>query len=178
MLIGLCGAAGSGKDSVASFLTEYRKVAFADPLYECVSAITGIPVEQLKDRVVKESVIPWIGKSPRQLMQSLGGDWGRDTIHREMWVRRAFQRVDATLTSFGDDIVLPDVRHINEASEVLCRSGLIWKIVRPGHVCLASEAAKHPSEAGIPDRMVSRVILNDGTLDDLKRKVQEAIIRR
>ena len=39
MLIGLCGAAGSGKNTVAEFLTEFAQIAFADPLYECVSTI-------------------------------------------------------------------------------------------------------------------------------------------
>jgi hypothetical protein len=176
MLIGLCGAAGSGKDSVASFLTGYRKVAFADPLYECVSAITSIPVEQLKDRVVKEAVIPWIGKSPRQMLQTLGTEWGRDTIHSEIWVRATHNRISGDLGG-GANIAITDVRFTNEAGLVLECGGEVWRVVRPGLVCLAGETATHSSEAGIPDSMVSRVILNDGTLDDLKRKVEEAIIR-
>jgi len=176
MLIGLCGAAGSGKDSVASFLTGYRKVAFADPLYECVSAITSISVERLKDRVVKEAVIPWIGKSPRQMLQTLGTEWGRDIVHDELWVRALFKRIAGDLGRHAN-VVITDVRFRNEAAPVLGHGGEVWRVIRPGLACLAGETATHSSEAGIPDRMVSGVILNDGTLDDLKRKVQEAIIR-
>ena len=77
MLVGLCGAAGAGKNTVADFLTDsdgctFMQLAFADPLYECVSTITGLPVARLKDRDVKEAVLPWLGKSPRQLLQTLG----------------------------------------------------------------------------------------------------------
>ena len=43
-LIGLCGFAGAGKDTVAKYLYErrgYIKIAFADPLKDVVSAIFG-----------------------------------------------------------------------------------------------------------------------------------------
>ena len=175
MLIGLCGAAGSGKDSVARFLAGYRQVAFADPLYECVSTITGIPVEKLKDRAVKEAVIPWTGKSPRQMLQTLGTEWGRGTVHDELWVRALFNRIAGDLAC-GLDTAITDVRFANEAVAIRERGGEVWRVVRPGVSCLSGEAASHASEAGIPDEMVSRVILNDGSLDDLKRAVQRGII--
>jgi hypothetical protein len=162
---------------VASFLTEYRKVAFADPLYECVSAITSIPVEQLKDRAVKEQTIRWLGRSPRQMLQTLGTEWGRDVVHDELWVRALFNRIASDLGRRAN-VVITDVRFENEAAPILEYGGEVWRVIRPGASCLSGETSSHPSEAGIPDSMVSRVILNDGTLDDLKRKVQEAIIRR
>lgn len=175
MLIGLCGPAGAGKNTVATFLAGFRQVAFADPLYECVSAVTGIPVEKLRDRVIKETVIPWIGKSPRQMLQTLGTEWGRGTVHDELWVRATMRRIAGEILS-RRDVVITDVRFPNEATAILQRGGEVWKVVRPGFSCLSSDAASHSSEAGIPDEMVTRVLVNEGTIDDLKEAVQSGII--
>ena len=70
MIFGLTGRAGAGKDSVADVLEGFGivRVKLATPLYEMVSAMTGLPVEYMMDRCMKEQPIPGIGKSPRQLL--------------------------------------------------------------------------------------------------------------
>lgn len=58
MIIGLAGAAGSGKDSVADVLVAecgFRRMAFADALYAEVSTAFNVPVEFLKNRETKEA---------------------------------------------------------------------------------------------------------------------------
>ena len=74
------------------------QMAFADPLYQCISTITGLPVARLKARDVKEAVIPHLGKSPRQMLQSLGTEWGRGMVHDEIWIRIAMERAGQQLT--------------------------------------------------------------------------------
>lgn len=57
MIIGLTGAAGSGKDTVAGVLVlehGFQQIAFADTLYEEVSTAFNVPVEFLKNREAKE----------------------------------------------------------------------------------------------------------------------------
>ena len=179
MLIGLCGAAGSGKNTVADFLTDsnggpFVQIAFADPLYECVSTITGLPVDRLKDRDVKEAVIPWLGKSPRQLLQTLGTEWGRGTVHPEIWIRIAMERAGQHQTFSG--VVVTDVRFDNEAQAIVDAGGEVWRVARPGWRCLADDAATHPSEAGVSDHLIARIIDNSGSLDDLRAQLAAATI--
>ncbi len=175
MLIGLCGPAGAGKNTVAEFLTDCRQIAFADPLYECVSTITGIPVSRLQDREVKEAVLPWLGKSPRQMLQSLGTEWGRDTIHSEIWIRIAMERAKAELAA-GRGVVITDVRFDNEAQAIVAAGGEVWRVVRLGWRCLSGDTAAHQSEAGVSDHLTARTIDNSGSLDDLRTQLPAATI--
>lgn len=174
MIIGVCGAAGAGKGEIARILEErgYATLSFADPLYDAVSAITGLSVEELKDRSRKENTLGWISYSPRRLLQSLGTEWGREMIHPEIWVMAAFQRMLP-----GGDYCIPDVRFANEAEAVHARGGVVWRVVRPGHMVLDATAARHASEAGIPGRYVDDEIVNSGGLADLATAVDTALSR-
>ena len=179
MLIGLCGAAGAGKNTVAELLTDsdggpFVQLAFADTLYECVSTITGLPVARLRDRDVKEAVIPWLGKSPRQMLQSMGTEWGRGMIHDQIWVRIAMERAGQHLAF--SSVVITDVRFDNEAQAIIDAGGEVWRVTRPGWRCLAEEAAAHQSEAGVSDHLVARNIANTGSLDDLRAELSAATI--
>ena len=75
MIIGLTGAAGSGKDSVADILVAERgfhRIAFADALYDEVSTAFNVSVEFLKNRETKEK------RSPRlSLGHCMDGDFAR-----------------------------------------------------------------------------------------------------
>jgi hypothetical protein len=151
------------------------QMAFADPLYECVSAITGLPVSRLKDRDVKEAVVPWLGKSPRQMLQTLGTEWGRGTVHPEIWIRIAMEHAGQHL-AVGRCVVITDVRFDNEAQAIIDAGGEVWSVTRPGWRCLADEAAAHQSEAGVSDRLITRTIDNSGPLDDLRDELAAATI--
>jgi len=57
-IIGICGHAGSGKDTIALKLAEFGvvRVAFADKLKAVVSAIYGVPLEAFHDRELKNKL--------------------------------------------------------------------------------------------------------------------------
>ena len=176
MIIGICGAAGAGKNTVAERLCVQHKfvpLAFADPLYDAVSAITGLSVEQLQDRSRKENALGWISCSPRRLLQTLGTDWGRNMIHPEIWVMATMQRADAA----GGDICITDVRFVNEAAAVKARGGVVWRVVRPGSATLAGETASHESERGIPQEYIDDEVVNCGSILDLHAAVDAAMAR-
>lgn len=102
-LIGLVGAAGSGKDTVADWLVDqgpYTKIAFADPL-----------------RSVVQSWFPGAARR-RVLLQSLG-DWGRqqDAAVFVDWVGRRVRR--------GGPWVVTDIRYLNELHAVQQWGGLV-----------------------------------------------------
>jgi hypothetical protein len=180
MLIGLCGPAGAGKNTVAELLIDsdrcsFQQLAFADPLYECVAVITGISVAGLQNRETKEAVIPWLGKSPRQMLQSMGTEWGREMIHPKIWIRITMERAIPHL-AVGRGVVITDVRFDNEAQAVIDAGGEVWKVVRPGWQCLDAGAAGHQSEAGVSDHLIARTIDNSGSLDDLRSQLHAATI--
>jgi predicted kinase len=176
MLIGLCGAAGSGKDTVAAILREkaaFYRVAFAEPLYQMVAVVTGLMPEDLQDREVKEAVIPWLGKSPRQMLQSLGTEWGRSMVKDSVWIDLATRRIEQ-LQASGRSVVVTDVRFENEAEAIRSLGGELWRVVRPAG-CVASEAMRHSSEAGLSAGLIDREIANTGSLGDLANAVDLAL---
>lgn len=155
MLIGLCGAAGSGKDTVAEILRDigqFYRVAFADPIYEMVSTITGLLPEDLHDREIKELPIDWIGRSPRQLLQTLGTEWGRHCVSETLWVDIAMRRVEQQIAA-GRSVVITDVRFDNEAAAVKAAGGQVWQVVRSDG-CVRGAAMLHASEAGVSPLLV------------------------
>lgn len=176
MIIGLTGAAGSGKNTVADMLCEmafFTQMGFADPLYSMVSAMTGLPETILRDRAVKEATIEWLGKSPRELLQSLGTEWGRGMLGDHVWVtagmRRAMDFVHA-----GRGVAITDCRFDNEAEAVREAGGVVWQVLRPdGGV--RGPAMAHESERGLSYHLVSRTIVNDGDLAVLRGRVEGAL---
>lgn len=175
MLIGLCGAAGAGKNTVADILG-WRQTSFAAPLYRMLAAMTGMTVRQLQDRDAKERTIAWLGKSPRELLQSLGTEWGRQTVADDVWIRATLREVRGWLQA-DEHVVITDVRFTNEAEAIRAAGGRVFRVVRPGVACLAPEAAAHASERGIPDHLVDAEIVNQGGLDELRHQVMVAILR-
>lgn len=173
MLIGLCGAAGSGKDTVASMLTGFYRVAFADPLYEMVSIVTGLLPEDLQDREVKEQEIDWIGKSPRQMLQTLGTEWGRDTISQSLWIDIGMRRIERLLAD-GRNVVVTDVRFDNEAAAIKAAGGEVWKVLR-GEGCVKGVSMRHASEGGIGEVLIDKIIGNWGSLARLRQTVDAAV---
>jgi hypothetical protein len=179
MIIGLCGLAGSGKDEVAAILSRchhFAAISFAGPIYKAVSEITGLSPLQLKHREAKEQPIAWLGKSPRELLQTLGTEWGRQMVRDDIWIRIAMRRA-AECTQEGWNVAVTDVRFANEAEAIEAVGGQVWRVERPG-AGLGGAAGEHASEAGIPDHLVHQVIRNVGTLDDLGDAVDAAFHSR
>lgn len=184
MIIGLAGAAGAGKDTVADHLFKAHgclKLALADPLYAMISAMTGLPVEKMAERSVKEQDIGWIGTSPRRLLQTLGTEWGRGTLGDDIWIKNLFRRIDSYSAAMGRwsngaNFVITDVRFANEAQAIRARGGHIVEIVRPMPLAGVPEDARlHSSEAGIPDELVDVQIVNDTDVAGLLARVDKAI---
>ncbi|MDR5812005.1 hypothetical protein QCE62_00185 [Caballeronia sp. LZ033] len=169
-IIGIAGPARSGKDTIGKYLKDeygYAHLSFAEPLRQFVCQITGIPRERLDD--LKENVIDWIGKSPRQMLQTLGTEWGRGMVNENLWVLSAMYQALALAENDGQWSMFTDVRFENEADAIRQRGGIIIHVSRPD----ALQVAAHVSEAGVPFERNDWRIVNDGTLDDLYTRVNE-----
>lgn len=167
LLIGLHGLARTGKDTAATYLAAHYALlsyAFAEPLKLAIAQMFNLTAEHIEG-ALKEQPLPGIGKSPRQLMQLLGTDWGRDLVHRELWLLLAEQNLQhmAELHQDMQGAVLRDVRFENEAAWVRSKGGVIVHIQRPG----AATVAAHTSEAGIAVHDNDFVVHNDEDLPHL-----------
>ena len=167
-LIGLYShAPGSGKSTVANMTWDFKKISFASPMREfCANLLSALGhdgVVLLRDRDRKEEKIAEIGVSPRQMMQTLGTEWGRSCIHPELWVMVAAGAVEQQ-QKLGRNVVIDDVRFPNEAEMIRKLGGELWLVDRPG----TAYEGGHASEGALVDLMPDAVINNSGSLEDLQ----------
>lgn len=183
MIIGLTGRAGSGKNTVAARLAAvhgFMELALADPLYDMASAMLDVHRDRLMDRAVKEEPIDWLGRSPRELLQLLGTEFGRTILGQNVWIDHLFRRMDRIENAMRSyhrssgtvDFVVTDVRFENEAAAIRARGGVVWRVVRQE---ADAQAVRHSSEAGVPGSLVTATIQNAGEIADLHAAVDAAI---
>jgi hypothetical protein len=169
-LIGITGRAGSGKNTVAGLVPGAEVIGLADPIYQGLATMLGLDELELRDRGRKEAPIEWLGRSPRTLLQTLGTEWGRDTVRSDIWLLMAERRIRELDRAGAAAVVVADVRFANEAEMIRRMGGQIWEVRRPGQ---AIGEAGHSSERGIGAELVDVVIDNDGSLEELEARVAE-----
>jgi len=165
LLIGICGKARVGKDTAANYLAmKYclDKYSFATPIRDMLLAINVDYTDE-----TKELPHPVFGKSPREMMQTLGTEWMRDQVDKNGWLNLAKER----FLCGPKGLVIPDVRFNNEA-EWIRENGLLIYM----HSKKVEEVATHSSENGV--QLVSNkdgVLVNDGSIQDLYDQIDETI---
>jgi hypothetical protein len=149
-LIALCGPAGVGKSTHAEKLSadcDGVIYSFASVLKEMLSILVGRkPIYDDKDAPI--SWLPeWNG---RRLMQRLGGDWGRELIDNDLWVKSMEHRLACSYAPFK---IIDDLRYPNEAEMVKRLGGEVWLCKREG----VEYSLEHSSETPLPDELISGV---------------------
>lgn len=152
-VIGLYSPAmGAGKTTLAAALAGhgYRRVRFAGPLKAMLTALAleagAAPAwaERMVDGDLKEAPSTYFaGRSPRQAMQWLGTEWGRQLMHPDFWVAAWRSRVEAEMAA-GFHVVTDDMRFPNEFDAVRSLGGMAVHVSRPDcgvTVAHASEGA-------------------------------------
>ena len=173
-LIGICGKARSGKDTIAKHLFEahaFTRIAFADPIKQAARHIFALTHEQTWDDALKEVVIPYWDMSPRQMFQKLGTDATHPVFGQNIWMKRWYVTYDVLKDT--DHIVVPDVRRDYELAGIRELGGVIIRIDRD-EAGLTGAEAQHISETGLsmaPDY----IIKNDGTIAGLKAAVDHLL---
>lgn len=170
---------GCGKSTVADYLNArygYDIVPFAKPMKlmvaELLREVYGMPpreVDWLLTEGKDKMQIHQIPGSPttRHLLQTLGTEWGRACIHPDFWVR-SWQEMTIPIKR----VVADDCRFPNEYEAAKERANSqIWRITRPS----ATITAAHASEGQLDNVPVDAEIVNDGTLQDLFRKVDDIL---
>lgn len=167
-VIGFAGHAGSGKNAAAEALGGVV-IGFADPLYAAISAMLGVPESQLRARSTKELPMA-CGRSPRDLLRTLGTEWGREYVREDIWVWRARQRIAEAAKAGASSVAVCDVRFKNELEFIRGElGGQVWWIERPG-----TAAGEHVSDVSLTAQDCDRIVQNAGSLDHLRWAIKLA----
>lgn len=172
-LIGITGKARSGKDTIAKHLfTQYgfTRIAFADPLKLAAQQMFGLTREQTWNDDLKEQIIPFWGKSPRQIFQLLGTEASKPVFGDDIWVKR--WQLTYTMFCNTDHVVVPDVRVDIEADALRALGGVIIEVRRG--TGLVGSTGNHVSERGL-STLPEFVIDNSGSIEDLHRQVERIV---
>ena len=192
-LIGICGAARAGKDSVAKAMTQILVDTRNEKLQDHVIATESFaaPIKSMVAMLLdffgygsimnpntlapylegdeKETELENIGASARKLMQTLGTDWGRKVINDDIWLNSMEERI----THYGEAkkhghegafVIITDVRFDNEAEMIKRKGGVIVQVTTTRETDAAPE---HDSERGVSACMVDSIIPNDKDIEDL-----------
>jgi hypothetical protein len=141
MIIGVTGLIGSGKDTVANYLTTFhgfKKLSFAGSLKDAVASVFGWDREMLEgttksSREWREQVDPWWANrldiphlTPRWILQYWGTEVCRNNFHNDIWVAS----VQNKLRKATDDIVITDCRFANEVLVIKEVGGVTIRVER------------------------------------------------
>lgn len=181
-LIAICGLATSGKGEVAKilFLNGFMKTKLAAPIKAMMAEYyryCGVDEKEIWRKLegdMKEMPCRFLGgKTPRYAMQTLGTEWGRETISLGLWVE-PWREIAADKLRKGLSVVVDDVRFPDEVCAIKDMGGTVWKVQRDvDHL-----PGDHESERWIDCLDCDLLIENNGSLADLRAKVEAALTSR
>lgn len=157
-LIAFSGLAGVGKSTAANYLVAnhgFTRLSFADPLRDMLKALGLSDADFTQEGKTRPHQLLQ-GKTPREALQSLGTEWGRNMIGDEIWRDAAIRRAHEII-SRGGKVVFDDCRFNNEAEAILSIGGFVVGLCREG----IKRAGGHASEAGISPDLISFYIDGD-----------------
>lgn len=161
----IAGKARQGKDTVYEFIKEYykeKKVLYLPNNYYM--------------RDYAKRIMGWNGSDedkPRDLLIKLG-DIARNEIDKHFFIKRTIDDI-YVFSSFYDIIVLPDARFPYEIEMMKEKysEAISINVIRPNYISeISNDAKKHTTETSLDsyDKYDYKII-NNGTLEDLKKKV-------
>ena len=125
-IIGLAGPAGVGKSYLARRLTSF---AYGELFSFAGNIRMGLYIMGLSINYEDKRAPVYNGKSTRDLMRSLGTEWGREKVGQDIWVDLLMARIDQCDSHLA---IIDDVRFPNEASAIRNRGGIVVELSRDG----------------------------------------------
>jgi hypothetical protein len=190
MIIGLCGAQGSGKDTVANILiSEYGfvKLTFASTLKDVVAILFSWPRDLLEglteeSRLWRETIddfwsekLSILGFTPRKALQMIGTDLFRIHFNNDIWISIVENKIGAMLKNNPNtNIVISDCRFANEFSLIKqFPDSHIIMILREKNNSI--NKLVHSSETEWINYNFDAILQNDNSIDDLKSNLKSLL---
>ena len=194
IVFGILGHAKAGKDTCVDYVMRtidmkclngdfngkaisectQNKVAIADGIRAVAKAI-GFSDYQLTSQALKEKVVPEFNMTPRQAMQGIGSAF-RNTFGADFWLNSFAKRINPyKVEDHGTVIYVADLRLPHEIEWLKEHyDATIIKIERPG-LDLEDPVYQHHTEKYVDMIPYDRLVVNDGSLKDLYRKLNREI---
>ncbi|WPZ03076.1 hypothetical protein T8S45_09500 [Blastomonas marina] len=135
MLVGLVGASGAGKTAIAEALVQghgFYRVHIGQPIKDMLGAF-GLNNEELHGppnlRAAPSQKLA--GKSPRFAMQTLGTEWGREMISKNIWADHLHRRLNSLQRDRVSEIIVDDLRFPEDFEAILGAGGVVVRVIRP-----------------------------------------------
>lgn len=117
--------------------------------------------------------------TPRLLMQLIGTECGRDILTPNVWVNATMKEYKPILNKWREggkrgypNWVITDVRFPNEVHAIEKAGGIVIRVERPGIISMDM----HESETSLDAYDFTYKIINDGTLEDLRSKLEGLLL--
>jgi energy-coupling factor transporter ATP-binding protein EcfA2 len=182
-LIAICGRQGSGKTTAAKHLEKvgYTRIRFADRLKKMLREGLGIPDEYI-DGYKKNESCEWLcGRTARHAMVTLGTEWGRRKIHKDIWVMALYRDMKHLINYCGyRKFVIDDLRFLSEEkwlrslkySSDIPITVTIIKLEREGVII-----SDHQSEREVDKINEDWIIYNNNSIESLEQSIIDTIKR-
>ncbi len=189
MIIGITGAIGSGKDTIADYLIKHHgftRLSFAGKVKDVAHIVCGWDREMLEgltreSREWREVVDPYWGISPRVALQRIGTEMFRTHIHPDTWVKAVVRTISAAPEK---NYVITDCRFANEVNAIKELGGRIIHVARGAEPAWAEDArlSRAPCPAGVHVTdwnvyalrgLADWCVDNNGSLEDLYHAIEQ-----
>jgi dephospho-CoA kinase len=189
-IIGLTGLKGSGKSTVANYITNnynFSEYALADPIKK-IAMIFGFSEKDVYgSQEDKNKINDNLGLCARDFLQKFGTEICRNSLKKNIpnfnlgdsgiiWIKLMEDFINKNINK---DIVISDVRFIDEMKSIKkYPNSIIIKIIRP---IQNSDNKKdkfllHSSESSINEINADFTIMNNGDINDLYKKINNILV--
>jgi hypothetical protein len=203
MIVGLLGFIGSGKGTAGRILKEvgFQPISFASGVKDVASVMFGWRREWLEgdtddSRMWREEPDEFWSKkfgrnfTPREALQKLGTEVGREIFDKNFWVDRLEKYIES-----DQNYVVTDCRFYNEIQFIHDRGGILIEIERGVHPhwyniaaranrgnvkeinYMHNESGVHPSEWSWIGGNIDHVVVNNGTVEDLRQNLLKCLTK-
>ena len=160
---------------VASMLTGVRMELFEDQEFKKLNMDSEWDYQHYSEEKGSNSIHPM---TYRDFLQKLGTDAMRDGLHENVWVNALMVHYNPPkLDQYAPSKwIITDMRFPNELNAVKSKNGItinITKSVKP--IRDINKQVIHVSETALRDYIFDYYIVNDGTIEELIKKVRQIL---